>query len=79
MTASEVENIVQLEEIKVSLDGNIIYGIYQDDNHNQYHIYFNGNPPKLDFWSTYTFEDNKLQEIEELRVDSPLDAIFGQR
>jgi hypothetical protein len=72
MTNEEAGIAMQLQSSLVTLDSNILYGIYLDSSNNKYHVYFSGIIPVVSFWSIFEFEDIKLIDVEELYPDSSL-------
>jgi len=72
MTNEEASIAMQLQDSLITLNGNILHGIYLDSSNNKYHVYFSGTIPVVSFWSTFGFEDTKLVDVEELRPDSDL-------
>ena len=72
MTNEEAGIAMQLKNSLVTLNGNILHGIYLDSSNNKYHVYFSGITPVVSFWSILDFENVKLTDVEDLRPHSPL-------
>lgn len=66
MTQHEAELTLGLQTSFVSLNDDVLYGVYSDSGKTEYHVYFTGSPAKVNFWSLFTKEDAKLTDLEDL-------------
>jgi hypothetical protein len=72
MTSDEAAMAMNFQNALVTLDGNILYGIYLDSDNTKYHVYFSGIIPEVSFWSVFEFKDIELVDIENVHPDSGL-------